>query len=297
MLLRRYNFVVWILAGFAFSHATYAQEVTPKTDIRFSCTCGDTLTDHIVDETRNLLARDSQYKEAPPKTYAAWEVSIDSTVAGKTGGLPVSIAISVVVTRDGRLIDNWADFCTKDESDSCSEDILKSVRRDITKKTQADDDAAAAAEAAAGPISRPNTGDNIIPPVGPIGKGILKLSCSIQLDSLVIVTDASEQIVRAVYVRANQTATVIPGLPPGIYSVRVGQGNHFHGKTMTFTPHADYFKFPHVYTFTETDTGESIIFKELSLTLNSVSNGNIVPVPISAAEFWKNVTQQTHIQY
>lgn len=262
-----------------------------KTPLRLSCTCDNKLSERLADNFSDHLAADPRYIEAADGTVPAWKVSLDTVLVYSSDGSPTSLALSIAVTRQGQLVDQWAAYCAKENLEACSLKLLHDVEKDIDISDSADADAAEKAEEAAGPISRPNTGDNIIPPVGAAGKDVLKFSCSAKLDSLVLVANSSGQIVRAIYVRANETATVVPGLPSGSYSIRVAQGDHFHLQTRTFTRLPEYFKFPRLVTFTETDQS----YVEHSYTLND-PHGNLTPIPISAGEFWNNMTVQTPIQ-
>ncbi len=149
----------------------------------------------------------------------------------------------------------------------------------------------------ASPAAAPRhaTGDHLAPTYGPSGNGILKLTCTADRDSVVLLVSASSgELAQLTYVRGRGTVQ-LTGIAPGTYYVRVTQGVSWIDEEGRFLNNASYFEFPHPYKFDEQHKGDRIEYDQIALTLNEVPNGNVKIEQIGAASFWpKGIRQHVH---
>jgi hypothetical protein len=123
----------------------------------------------------------------------------------------------------------------------------------------------------------------------------LKLTCTADRDSVVLLVSASSgELAQLTYVRGRGTVQ-LTGIAPGTYYVRVTQGVSWIDEEGRFLNNASYFEFPHPYKFDEQHKGDRIEYDQIALTLNEVPNGNVKIEQIGAASFWpKGIRQHVH---
>jgi DNA-directed RNA polymerase subunit RPC12/RpoP len=125
------------------------------------------------------------------------------------------------------------------------------------------------------------TGTRFMKDLATGGYGELKAINGTAFDACLIVMDGETQTrVRMLSIRAQDAYTLLQ-LHGGQYVVLFATGLDWDSSEEEFTQHASYTRFGKPLWFSETSTS----YDKVTITLHTVPDGNVTPIPLSAAQF------------
>lgn len=129
------------------------------------------------------------------------------------------------------------------------------------------------------------SGTRIMPDEANSGHGELEASNGTNRDAcLIVVSSATHQRVRKVYIKAQDTYT-LDHLDPGDYTIVFATGIDWNNNAERFNRFASYFQFGRSLAFEESREANRLRYERHTITLNTVAGGNIEARPLSEAEF------------
>lgn len=134
--------------------------------------------------------------------------------------------------------------------------------------------------------ARPVTGTVIDRGDGRNGLGSLEVDNGNDVDAVVRVVDEdqSDRVVRSLYVRAHEKAT-LSGVPPGTYRLLYSTGTEWNFDSGRFDRGARFGTFAEPFAFAQRTRGDTTTYRTFEVTLHTVSGGTAHTRPIDEDTF------------
>lgn len=130
------------------------------------------------------------------------------------------------------------------------------------------------------------TGTHLEEDIETNGHGKLTVENGTDEDAAVRLYNSDDQPVRSFFVQAHNTGRV-GQIPEGLYRLAFTTGLDYIELDDSFRWHPEYFDFDKTFVFVEKGDSEHIRYKDLSVTLHTVPEGNIQRRSISREQFLK----------
>jgi hypothetical protein len=115
--------------AFTFSLATFSQAESPVTDIEIWSGADDGLTQRLVDELRQTVAKDPRFRLALAYTSGAFKILIPTNVQWTK--MSADVTVSADFSIDGKALGQTTVVCTQSTLGECARKIFLAAKRTL----------------------------------------------------------------------------------------------------------------------------------------------------------------------